>query len=866
MASKPIDEIAMFSGLSNVEKAKILGKLERKTILTDELLFRFGDMGRTAYIVLEGQIALYTENEEGERYALAVLGEGELLGEMALLTGEPRSATAIAASDTHMYVITEENLRDFIEQYPKISSYFISLLSNRLTHTNSKLAEIREAEVMRIRSLAEQLPEQLRDACISAALLPYGDILLLQQHFQIDNMREWIDQQNGLNELLQFDSTNQQHFTFSPFAKEVLSELYIEKHGHGARARRLLHAVEYYLSIDDLVAAAMICRGIDNAGWDCLLEYLQRITNRIDLPLVEALQGCPPERLASYPTVMLDYLHMCLESRNEAGYICLKACLELPQHSFTVDELSTLYIWAADWCSQSGMQQKALEYAALAQQLSDPVATAANRFPLIRPKWKSTKQQQLERQAGLLPGRQKLQAIIAMLLAVISLVYFHIAEPIGSFTEQGMDFIGISIAAVMMWIVRVIPDYIVALLMVMLWVMLGVVEPVVALSGFASTSWLYMLFILALGTAIVKSGLLYRFSLLALKLFPASYRGQFLGIVASGALLNPLIPSSSGKVGLGVPLARTLSEAMGYKDRSNGMAGLSLTAMVFYGFTAPFVLTGSYTNMLALGLTGGSVNWFQWFIYALPAFLLFSAVMIAALAWLFRKQEDRRSISIEVLDDQLKLLGSFSRGEKATVYSTLGAILLIMLEPLLGIDYVWIMLIAFVVLVVYGVLDEQTLKTSIDWPFLLFIGVAFSFGEAAIRTGTVDAISNMLGSHMSVFIDSPVWFILAVVLLSFVITLIVRDDAAVILLIVSLAPFAALASIHPWVLVFVVLLATDPFFFTYQSPTYLTAYYSTEGKSFSHKQGQLVAMAYGLAVLLLAVLCVPYWQWLGLIQ
>jgi hypothetical protein len=100
---------------------------------------------------------------------------------------------------------------------------------------------------------------------------------------------------------------------------------------------------------------------------------------------------------------------------------------------------------------------------------------------------------------------------------------------------------------------------------------------------------------------------------------------------------------------------------------------------------------------------------------------------------------------------------------------------------------------------------------------------------------------------------------------SFLVTLIVRDDPAVILLVTALLPLAQQAGVHPWILVFTVLLATDPFFFTYQSPTYLTAYYSTEGKAFSHGQGQKTAILYAAAVIAAVLGSVPYWTWLGLI-
>ncbi|WP_042339130.1 hypothetical protein [Desulfosporosinus youngiae] len=90
-----------------------------------------------------------------------------------------------------------------------------------------------------------------------------------------------------------------------------------------------------------------------------------------------------------------------------------------------------------------------------------------------------------------------------------------------------------------------------------------------------------------------------------------------------------------------------------------------------------------------------------------------------------------------------------------------------------------------------------------------------------------------------------------------------ENDPALILLTLSLAPLASQAGIHPWVLVFVILLTIDPFFFPYQSPTYLMAYYSTGGKAFNHRQGRYVALCYGIVVLLTVVLCIPYWRFIG---
>ncbi len=101
---------------------------------------------------------------------------------------------------------------------------------------------------------------------------------------------------------------------------------------------------------------------------------------------------------------------------------------------------------------------------------------------------------------------------------------------------------------------------------------------------------------------------------------------------------------------------------------------------------------------------------------------------------------------------------------------------------------------------------------------------------------------------------------------NFILTLVIRDDPAVILLVISLLHLAEQAGVNPWVLVFVIMLSTDPFFFSYQSPTYLTSYYSVEGRAFTHRQAQKISLCYFLVVLLAIGLSVPFWKLLGLIS
>ncbi|CAN7756171.1 SLC13 family permease [Paenibacillus sp. LjRoot153] len=908
-----IKDMEMFKDFSNIELAKLLGKLDKVKGQAGDMLFEQGDPGDSMYLIESGRVELFSQKQDGTRQSLASLQDGDTLGEMALLTNEPRSATAIIAAESVLYYIDRETFDRLVIEQPQISSYFIRLLSQRLVSTNGRLQASKEAKAQWVLHEVELLPADLRDFLFACACLPSMRAGLLKHLFGM-TIEEADQAYPALGRLVQQD-VERDSVQMRPEIARVMLDMLPLRYGEHQQQMWVDQALAYYRVEGDLAAvvevyaarnewepaldAAAIAAGevaepalgtgqagqakatgqVIQAGEG---EKAERAEMAAEAALTEsgrqqraighALRRCPDELLVARYAVLWAYVRYCVEHAPEAGLSIVEAALDQQGAAYSAQQLTTVYEWGADLCRKLGRKQLALEYLQLAETnaLSGTGSPRSGEmsFGLAKQMLARSKSERLAAGAGRLGDRSRWLGLAAIILAVASVLGFHIAEPVAGLSRHGMDFIGIGLAAVILWIVNIMPDYIVALGMAMLWVLGGLVEPEVALSGFATPTWLYMIFIMAMSAVITKSGFLYRFSLHALKRFPANYRGQLWGIVAGGIMLNPMIPSSSAKVSLGVPIAQTLSESMGFGARSHGAAGLGLTAMLFYGFTAPFVLTGSYTNVLAFGLvtTASPVNWIQWFIYALPAFLIFSSVLLAIIFIMFRKTASAKPIAADVLDEQLRLLGPLTREERIAVVTVLSCIIMLVLQPLHGIDSAWVMLIGFAVLVISGVLDRKTISTGIDWTFLLFLGVAFSFSAAANELGLVEALSSFLGQHMGVFVTSPFFFLAAVILLSFIVTLIVRDDPAVILLVTALLPLADQAGVHPWILVFVVLLSTDPFFFAYQSPTYLTAYYSSEGKAFSHRQGQKVAFSYGLAVLLLALLCVPYWKWLGLIH
>lgn len=870
-----LEHIAMFKDLSKIELAKLLGKLDKRFIGMGSTLFHQGEAGDSIYIVESGKLELFSSSTEGKRQALAVLEEGDTLGEMALLTGEPRSATAVAATDVVLYVIDKETFERLIDEQAAISRYFIRLLSQRLITTNERLHQTKETRSQWMVRELEQFPDSLVQFLLWCAEFPVISRTLAERRFSF-SLNDKLEAFPNLMRFLHSDAAHKEWFTVTHEARSVLSDMGTARYGYGPKKQWIQEATAFYEAEGDWTAAIKIYA--DKGEWPAVLDVIARDGSRFrdqqKKEIYGTLRRCPKELLSSRYSILQSYVLYCLEETPEIGLSMVEMALDTHASSYSAQQLIAVYEWGADLSKKSSKEMQALEYLKLAESAALSLTGSGERskredqaYGLAKQKLASKKSQLLSESAGRLVQRGKWTGLFAVFMAFLFIVVSYSIEPFAGLSRQAMIFIGIGIAAVILWIVNIVPDYIVALGMLMLWVLGGVVDSEVAFSGFASPTWFYMIFIMALSAAITKSGILYRFALNALKRFPPHYRGQFWGIVAGGTILNPLIPSSSAKVTLGVPIAQTLSESMGFAERSRGAAGLGLAAMVFYGFTAPFTLTGSYTNMMAYGLasTDQPVTWLQWFLYALPAFILFSAVILLWLSVLFRNTTSPKPISVEVLDEQLRLIGPLSREEIISIVTVFGCIGLMVLQPLHGIDSTWIMLTGFSILVITGVLDRSTVSTGIDWTFLLFLGAAFSFAGAVKELGIAETLSSFLGGHMSVFMSSPYLFLATIMLLSFLVTVVVRDDPAVILLVTALLPLAGEAGIHPWILVFIILLCTDPFFFAYQSPTYLTAYYSSEGKAFTHRQGQMVGVGYALAVMLAVILCIPYWKWLGMI-
>ena len=140
---EPLQRAALFQGLKPAALELLMAIASEETHAKNSYLFHQGDSGASLYLVLDGKIRISRNVGGMGEEALAILGPGEVFGEMALLDESPRSADAIVHENCRLLAIPKDAFDDLLFTRKDLAYEvlwgFIRLLSSRLRETNDKL-------------------------------------------------------------------------------------------------------------------------------------------------------------------------------------------------------------------------------------------------------------------------------------------------------------------------------------------------------------------------------------------------------------------------------------------------------------------------------------------------------------------------------------------------------------------------------------------------------------------------------------------------------------------------------------------------------------------------------------------------------
>ena len=127
-----IANIPLFSGLSGDELTKLVEFAPVRRYKARTVLMEKGDEANALYIILDGHVRIFAQGDEDKEITLNELDAGQYFGELALITDEPRCASAITTTDARLLVVSKPLFTEFLAATPDAALRMIHHLANKV--------------------------------------------------------------------------------------------------------------------------------------------------------------------------------------------------------------------------------------------------------------------------------------------------------------------------------------------------------------------------------------------------------------------------------------------------------------------------------------------------------------------------------------------------------------------------------------------------------------------------------------------------------------------------------------------------------------------------------------------------------------
>lgn len=141
-SSKALQSVPFFANLTQHEAENLAGRLIIRHFSPGQVIFHHGDPGGLLYIIMKGKVKITHSTPEGNEALLAILGEDDFFGELALLDDSPRSATAEAIGATETLTLHRDEFIRYIRNNPDFSRHVLQTLARNIRRLNSQLSDV----------------------------------------------------------------------------------------------------------------------------------------------------------------------------------------------------------------------------------------------------------------------------------------------------------------------------------------------------------------------------------------------------------------------------------------------------------------------------------------------------------------------------------------------------------------------------------------------------------------------------------------------------------------------------------------------------------------------------------------------------
>jgi len=132
-------EIPMFSLLDNNERGTLAELMKEENFAKGAFIYKAGDYGDSLYIVRRGRVQVFVEDDLGENIVLGEPESGDVFGEISMLDGGPRTATAMAIESAEVFRLDREALQELVATHPHAAIDLLTAVGRRLRVTDELL-------------------------------------------------------------------------------------------------------------------------------------------------------------------------------------------------------------------------------------------------------------------------------------------------------------------------------------------------------------------------------------------------------------------------------------------------------------------------------------------------------------------------------------------------------------------------------------------------------------------------------------------------------------------------------------------------------------------------------------------------------
>ena len=139
-AAELLARVPLLSGLEPTELERIAQVAIPRAFPKGARIFHEGDRSDACYVIRSGEVRVTREHPDGRAIALATLGPGELVGELAMLDGGVRSASVETLTEVELLAVAATDMKGLLERNAQITAKLVVALTKRLRETNERIS------------------------------------------------------------------------------------------------------------------------------------------------------------------------------------------------------------------------------------------------------------------------------------------------------------------------------------------------------------------------------------------------------------------------------------------------------------------------------------------------------------------------------------------------------------------------------------------------------------------------------------------------------------------------------------------------------------------------------------------------------